>query len=160
MITTTINCPHCRKGIAFEQVFSLPVREELRAMFAPAAAELNRLRAELASREAKLRSQNDHLGFLQGALDRSESEMQRLMVAERELRSDEAKASADLANDAKMRDIRQQIAESTKGLNSEQEVVLQLRKEYEELEAARQAFDLETCRKLVEERRNRHEDAH
>lgn len=179
MSVETITCPNCREDIpltaAFEEKLRLHIdaghKAELEEQKKKVAAEVRRqvaqeteeqlgsLQAELEEKGQKLAEARARMAEVEkarreltDAQDAFELEKTRILNEQRSKIRESAKAEAQASLRLEVEELQRQITARDEKLQSLQEAEIAVRRQQQELEAARSAFELEKARQLDEER--------
>jgi hypothetical protein len=145
MNNQVIICPHCKKEIPLTEAISHQIREQLRKEF---EIEIKKKEQELAQREEML-SQKEK------SLEEEYIKKLKLEIARLEK---EAKEKAEQSVAVELKDLQAEVAEKDQMLLESQNKELELRKQRRELEEKYKNIELETARKLDEERERMREE--
>lgn len=146
MSTEVIVCPYCQREIPLNEALSHRITENVRAEFEARARERE---GKLAERERVLADKQQKMEEARRALDEEVAEK---LAAEKAKLLEDAKKKADEEAALEITDLQRQLAEKSQKLKESAEMELELRKERQELQEAREKFDLELQRRLDEER--------
>jgi hypothetical protein len=145
MAESMIVCPNCKQNIPLTNAIEGPIAERLRKEFEAKSQAKEHAILEL---EKSVLAQRVELNKARQA---QEIEIQTKLAAERHKLAAEAKQSAEAAIATQVADLRSQLTEQSKKLESAQATELELRKERRELEQQKEALALEVTRRVDEE---------
>ncbi|MCC7086264.1 MAG: DUF2130 domain-containing protein [Pirellulales bacterium] len=148
----TITCPKCNERIEVTEVMSAQLRAQLRGEF---ENEQRAREAEIAQREAVVKSQQEKIAAERAALEENVAEQvaERLKSAKQKLEADAlVKAKESLA--LELQDAHAQLTDTRSKLVQAQQAELELRQQRRELEEQKKNLELETARRIDKEREN------
>ncbi|OHB54259.1 MAG: hypothetical protein A2Y12_18495 [Planctomycetes bacterium GWF2_42_9] len=146
-MSNIIKCPHCGKDIEVTEVLTHSIRESMKA---EVQAELAKKEQAFAQREAELKQRQKELAAQQESIEEQVAvklKADRQRIAEESLK----KAREEIGQEASAMAV-QLEAEKAKNRDSQKRELELLRKQTE-LQAREEALELETARKMAEERK-------
>src|SRR5438132_5602424 len=153
MNDVTITCPKCGAEVPLSEAVSHRIREQVARDF---EAKRREQHAALTTREEKLREAQAALETQQRSV---QLEVEARLAAQKQQLLAEARQQAQDNLALEMQDLQSRLSEQKEQLNAARTAEPDLRKRHRELEAAKEAIELEVARKLDAECAKIREDA-
>jgi len=149
----SVRCPRCSTSFELSDALTLELRDRLRIEL---QADITQREAQLHQQQEEARKRDEELS--KARLDLEAEETRRTQTKVRDLEA-RAKADAEQALEARLKDLSEAVTRKDQDLQQFRELELGLRKKQRELEAAVLDADLKVQRTLAEERSKIREDA-
>jgi len=157
MEATQVTCPQCRASFALNAAIEQPIVDRLRAQFTEQQA---RQTAALAERQKELAEQREQLRLSQLRLEAQvESQVATKLEEQRKQLALELEQKAKDAVHVELEDLKLQVVEKSKLLESAERLQLDLLRQRRELESAKTGFELEKTKQIETERKAIAEEA-
>ncbi len=149
----SVRCPRCATAFELSDALTLELRDRLRVEL---QADINQREAELLRQQEESRKREEDLNKAKLELDDEVARRTQSKVRDLEAK---ARAEAEQAIEARLRDLTDAVSRKDKDLQQSRELELDLRRKQRELEASVLDADLKVQRTLAEERARIREEA-